>query len=93
MHVDDVVSKEIPDTRPLLSPFASRRANDLGGAERVEVVGEDNVDLDFGGLTVIVSCELRLQTDLRQRWSGHYWDMFLYPRSFTHNILTKSILP
>ena len=39
-----------------LSPLASCHANDLGGAEGVEAVDEGDADLDFGGLTVRVSC-------------------------------------
>jgi hypothetical protein len=50
------VAKAIPETRPPLSPFASSRANDFGGAECVEAVEEDNMNLDFGGLAVRVSC-------------------------------------
>lgn len=39
-----------------LSPSTSCHADDLSGAERIETVDEGDADLDFGGLSVRVSC-------------------------------------
>lgn len=39
-----------------LSPLMSLRANDFGGAGCVEAVHKGDVDVDFGGLAIRVSC-------------------------------------